>query len=84
MGWACRLNPRSNCDLGYRKKEKEVQVANALGSTVKRFSRIALALLIAGAIARAKEDPVWLIFAPFINAVAKYLRVRFGLKYIPL
>lgn len=84
MGWAYRLNPRSDCDPHHRKKERETIMTDALGSTIKRFSRIALALLIAGAIARAKEDPAWLMFAPFLNAVAKYLRARFGLKFLPL
>lgn len=56
----------------------------AIGNAIKRFSRIGLALLITGILATVKKDPKWLIFAPVINAVAKYLRDRFGIKYLPI
>lgn len=84
MGWACRLNPRSDCDPRRRKEEREAKKMAAVGRAIKRFSRIGLALLITGILANVKQDPKWLIFAPVINAVAKYLRDRFNLKYLPL
>lgn len=84
MSWACRLNPNSDCDPRYRKKGKEIRMIEALSSAVKRFARAALALIIAGGIAYAAKDPKWLIFAPFIQAVAKYLRKRFDIPNIPV
>lgn len=84
MGWAERANPNSLYNLSKVAKEKEAQTMAAFGRAIKRFSRIGLALLITGILATVKKDPKWLVFAPVINAVAKYLRDRFGLKYIPL
>lgn len=56
----------------------------AVGSALKRFARVSFALIIAGAIAAATKDPKWLIFAPVISAVAKYLRKRFDIPNIPV
>jgi len=47
-----------------------------------RFARNTLALLATGAIAYYKNDPRFLVFAPLINAVAKYLREKYGLKHL--
>jgi len=50
--------------------------------TLIRFARNALALLATGAIAYYKDDPRYLVFAPLVNAVAKYLREKYGVKYL--
>jgi len=84
MGWAERLNPNSWYNRSRKQKEREAKEMAAFGSAIKRFSRIGLALLITGILATVKKDPKWLVFAPVINAVAKYLRDRFGIKYLPL
>ena len=84
MGWACRLNPKSNCDPRRRRKRKEGKMLEALSSAVKRFGRAGLALIIAGSIAYVTKDPKWLMLAPFVQAVAKYLRKRFDIPNIPI
>ena len=50
--------------------------------TLIRFARNTLALLATGAIAYYKNDPRFLVFAPLVNAVAKYLRDKYGLKHL--
>ena len=84
MGWAERINPHSWYNRSRAMQIKEAQMIASLGRAIKRFARTALALIITGAVAAATKEPKWIIFAPVINAVAKYLRDRFGLKYIPL
>ena len=84
MGWAERLNPNSEYNKSRVKKESEARKMAAIGRAIKRFGRIGLAVIIAGVLATVKQDPKWLLFAPLINAVAKYLRDRFSLKYLPL
>ena len=56
----------------------------AIVSCLKRFGRAALAIVIAGLICYTTKEPKMLIFAPLIQAVAKYLRDRFKLKNIPV
>jgi len=84
MGWAERANPNSWYNRKKVKQEREAKEMAAFGRALKRFARTALALLITGGIATATGEPKLLIFAPVINAVAKWLREKFGLKYIPL
>jgi len=83
MGWACRLNPKSDCD-SKRKKERQKQMTDEVARSLKRFGRGLLAILIAGVLAYANKDPKWLIFAPVIQALAKYLRDKFGIINIPV
>jgi len=84
MGWAERLNPNSRYN-NYGQKEKEEQIMwETLGRAGKRLFRASVALLIAGALATANKDPKLLLFAPLIQAVAKYLRDKLGLTYFPL
>jgi len=47
-----------------------------------RFARNALALMATGAVAYYKNDPRFIVFAPLINATAKYLREKYRLKYL--
>lgn len=84
MGWACRANPNSDCDPWRNKLEKGVEIMGSFLRGLKRFGRSLLSLLITGAVAIATKEPSWLIFAPVIQATAKFLRDKFGLKYIPL
>lgn len=84
MGWAERINRERKNSERNEPTIKEAQMWQSLGRAIKRFGRAALALLITGAVATATEDPKWLLFAPLIQAVAKYLRERLGLKYLPL
>lgn len=83
MGWACRANPRSDCDC-QRRKEKEAKKMEAIFRTLKRFGRATIALLIAGAIAAATKNPKWIIFAPVLQALGKFLREKLDLPYIPV
>lgn len=83
MGWACRLNPGSDCDPRGR-KEKEAKDMGTFIRVLKRFGRATLALLIAGAIAAATKDPKWIIFAPVLQALGKFLRERLDIPNIPV
>jgi len=84
MGWAERLNPNSWYNKSRVKKEREAKEMAAFGRALKRFARSALGLIITGTVATATQEPKWLIFAPVIQAVAKYLRDKLGIKYLPL
>jgi hypothetical protein len=53
-----------------------------VGKTLIRFARNSLSLLLTGAIAYYKNDPRFLVLAPLINAVAKHLREKYGLKHL--
>ena len=84
MGWACRLNPRSDCDPLYRKKKEYEPMDEKLIKALKRWCRAGLAIIISGILIHATKDPKWIILAPIIQALAKYLRDKFGIKYMPL
>lgn len=84
MGWACRLNPRSDCDPRRRKKEKEAKTMDSFFRVLKRFGRATLALVIAGAVAAATKDPKWLIFAPLIQALGKFIREKLDIPNVPV
>jgi len=83
MGWAERANPKSLLNTIVR-KERQAKMANAITRSIKRFGRGLVAVIIAGALAYSSKDPKWLIFAPVLQAVAKFLRDKFGIKYLPL
>lgn len=84
MGWACRANPKSLCDPKYWKTERQVKNMDKFFRIIKRFGRATLALLIAGAIAAATKDPKWLIFAPVLQALGKFLREKLDIPNIPV
>lgn len=52
--------------------------------TLKRLGRATLALLIAGAIAAVTKNPKWLIFAPVLQALGKFLREKLDIPNIPV
>ena len=54
-----------------------------LFGVLKRFGRVGLGVVLAGIPAYFANDPKYLILAPLINAVGKWLRSQFGLKNIP-
>jgi len=84
MGWAERLNYNSWYNRSKVRREREVKMENALTRSLKRLVRSTLGLVIAGAIAYTNKDPKLLLFAPVIQASAKYLRDKFNLEYLPL
>jgi len=51
---------------------------------LKRLVRGAASLLISGGLVYATKDAKMIMFAPIINAVAKFLRDKFGIKYMPV
>lgn len=51
---------------------------------LKRFGRAAVSIILAGIPAYFDNDPKWLVLAPVFQAVAKWLRDKFGLRFIPL
>lgn len=52
-------------------------------SALKRFGRVALGVALAGIPAYFADEPRYLLLAPIINAVGKWLRAKFALKNIP-
>ena len=52
-------------------------------SVLKRFGRVAVAVVLAGIPTYFANDPKYLILAPVISAVGKWLRAVLGLKYVP-
>ena len=50
---------------------------------LKRFGRVALGVVLAGIPAYFAKDPRYILLAPIINAVGKWLRVQFSLRNIP-
>jgi len=55
-----------------------------LKSASKRFGRSAMSIFLTGALAWFANDVRFLVLAPVIQAGAKWLRNKFGLKNIPL
>ena len=51
--------------------------------SVKRLFRGFCSLIISGIIAYATDKPVMIGLMPIINAGGKWLRAKFGLKFIP-
>ncbi len=52
-------------------------------SALKRFGRVLLGVVIASVPAYFQKDPKYILLAPIINALGKWLRVKFGLSKIP-
>ena len=52
-------------------------------STSKRAARVSLATIIAGLVMHFTGDDKWLLLAPVISAVGKFLRECFNLPYLP-
>ena len=52
-------------------------------SVLKRFGRTLVGIIIAGVPAFFAKDPKYILLAPVINAIGKWLRAAFGLKNVP-
>ncbi len=52
-------------------------------SVLKRFRRTLVGIIIAGVPAFFAKDPKYILLAPVINAIGKWLRAAFGLKNVP-
>jgi len=50
---------------------------------VKRVARAAASILVAGVPAYLAEDPTYLVLAPVLQGVGKWLREKLGLKFVP-
>jgi len=53
-------------------------------SAVWRVLRVAIAIFVAGLVAKYSHENWWLLLAPVLNGLAKYLRDKFGLDIIIL
>ncbi len=73
MGWEARAS-----------KLKEVKVWDLVGRALKRLGRASAAILIAGGIAAATKEPKYILFAPLIQALAKYLRDKLNISHMPV
>lgn len=51
---------------------------------LKRLFRGVTACTIAGIAIYMENDPLFIIIAPVLNATFKYMRVKWGIKYLPL
>ncbi len=51
---------------------------------LKRFGRASVSILLAGIPAYYQNDPRYLLLAPILQAVGKWLRVVLNLKNIPV
>jgi len=55
----------------------------SLLSALKRFGRVLVGIVIAGVPAYFSKDPKYILLAPVINAIGKWLREQLGLKNVP-
>ena len=53
-------------------------------AALKRLGRGCISLLISAVVAYSMEQPGFLLLAPVLNGLAKWLRAKFGLKNIPI
>lgn len=51
--------------------------------SMKRLGRALVSVGVLGGAAYLQKDPKLLVWAPVLQAVGKFLRDKFGLKYIP-
>ena len=51
---------------------------------LKRLFRATVGMLLAGALAHFQSDPKYLVLMPILQATGKFLREKFGLKYVPI
>ena len=49
-----------------------------------RLLRCAVSIAITGTVASITHDEEYIYLAPAINALAKYLRDKYGIKYLPV
>lgn len=48
-----------------------------------RFARNSLALIVTGLVTVYKNDPRFLIIAPLLGSICKYLRDKHGIRFLP-
>lgn len=53
-----------------------------ISSTVKRLGRGTAALVVAGGAAYIAQHPAYFLLAPILNAAAKFMRVKWGMKWL--
>ena len=46
---------------------------------LKRFGRVAVSVAVAGALVQYGDSPYYLVVAPLLNALSKYLREKHGI-----
>lgn len=51
---------------------------------LKRFARAAVCAIIAATATITTSNPWWLILAPTLQAIGKFLRIKWGIKNIPI
>lgn len=59
-------------------------MGSAEKAAAKRIGRTLLSVIIAGTLAYTQANPALLVLAPVISGVAKWLREKFSLRFIPL
>jgi len=50
---------------------------------LKRFGRASVSIILAGIPVYFSKDPKYIVLAPVIQAVGKWLREQIGLKFVP-
>jgi len=49
-----------------------------------RIFRVSLGFLVTGAIASFSDEPAVIYFTPLLSGAFKFLRDKYGIKYLPL
>lgn len=80
MGWAERKNPNSKYS---QEKNKGVFMGEKETQALKRLGRGIVGLMISGIITYFTKDPKFILLAPVINAIGKWLRAKFRVPNIP-
>lgn len=61
-----------------------MKITDAEKCAIKRFTRGTIALLIAGAAAQWQSNQKYIFAAPLLNAIAAWLKKRFGVCNLPI
>jgi len=56
----------------------------AIKCALKRLGRAAASILISATVAHVTEDPKWILMAPLIQSIAKFIREKYRIKNMPL
>jgi hypothetical protein len=59
-----------------------IKKTSPLSSALYRFFRVLIAIILAGIAAQYGDSQYYLLIAPALNGVAKYLRDEFGLDLL--
>ena len=52
-------------------------------SVLKRFARSAVCGILGATVAFSTSNPLWLILSPALQALGKFLRIKWAIKNIP-